>query len=106
MGLNVGIAFKKLLNVVQVLADLIVVNVVNIVQGPKVSKIGSLDKKFRSRRLWRRIEPPQKHPTHHKKSVYGLLKDGGGFWERQDQPNWSNIGQIRVFERPGGPQTA
>ena len=46
MGLNVGIAFKKLLNVVQVLADLIVVNVVNIVQGPKVSKIGSLDEIF------------------------------------------------------------
>ena len=46
LGLNVGIAFKKLLNVVQVLADLIVVNVVNIVQGPKVSKVGYLDEIF------------------------------------------------------------
>ena len=43
---NVGIAFKKSLNIVQVLTNLIVVNVVNIVQGPKVSKIGSLDDFF------------------------------------------------------------
>ena len=46
MGLNVGIAFKMSLNVVQVLAELIVVNVVNIVQGQKVSKIGSLGEIF------------------------------------------------------------
>ena len=106
LGHNVNLVFNPALNVVQVLADLIVVNVVNIVQGPKVSKIGSLDKNFRSRRLWRRIEPPQNTQLTTKKSVYGLLKDGGRFWERRDQPNWSNIGQIRVFERSGGPQTA
>ena len=38
--------FKPALNIVQVLADFIVVNVVNIVQGPKVSKIGSLGEIF------------------------------------------------------------
>ena len=46
MGSNVIIVFNSALNVVQVLADFIVVNVVNIVQGPKVSKIGSLDEFF------------------------------------------------------------
>ena len=46
LGHNVNLVFNPALNVVQVLADLIVVNVVNIVQGPKVSKIGSLDDFF------------------------------------------------------------
>ena len=88
MGLNVGIAFKTSLNVVQVLAELIVVNVVNIVHGPKSVQNRVSGRNFCSRRLWRRIEPPKKHPTHHKKNVYRLLKDGGRFWERRDQPNW------------------
>ena len=52
---------------------------------------------------------PNAVPSHHTKPVYGLLKDGAGSGNvtTTSRPaKMVKIGQIRVFEGPGGPQTA
>ena len=95
---------SKLLTLSLVLATLIVVNVVQHCSGLNVSKIGYLGKLF-ARAAYGGAWNLRKKTTQIIILIY-VSWSSERWCQAQDQPYWSQIGQIRVFAGPGGFQAA